>query len=82
MNDKLHLFGKQTFRIVFLIAVPELMAKAKSIAAKTNDPIGSYLAAAVVYLAGVYILDTFLRWLERTTRIPGFDMERKRRTQF
>lgn len=64
--------------VVFLIAVPELMAKAKSIAAKTYDPIGSYLAVVVVYLAAVYILDAFLRWLERTTRIPGFDMEGKK----
>jgi hypothetical protein len=30
----------------FLIAVPELMAKAKSIAAQTYDPIGSDLAVA------------------------------------
>lgn len=64
--------------VVFLIAVPELMAKAKSIAAKTYDPIGSYLAVAVIYLAAVYILDAFLRWLERTTRIPGFDMDGKK----
>lgn len=61
--------------VVFLIAVPELMAKAKAIAAKTYDPIGSYLAVAVVYLAVVYLLDAFLRWMERASRIPGFDME-------
>lgn len=64
--------------VVFLIAVPELMAKAKSIAAKTYDPIGSYLAVALIYLAAVYILDAFLRWLERASRIPGFDMEGKK----
>jgi polar amino acid transport system permease protein len=64
--------------VVFLIAVPELMAKAKSIAAKTYDPIGAYLAVAVIYLAAVYLLDAFLRWLERTSRIPGFDMEGKK----
>jgi polar amino acid transport system permease protein len=61
--------------VVFLIAVPELMAKAKSIAAQTYDPIGSYLAVAVIYLAMVYILDAVLRWLERTSRIPGFEMD-------
>jgi polar amino acid transport system permease protein len=64
--------------VVFLIAVPELMAKAKSIAAQTYDPIGSYLAVAVVYLAMVYVLDSALRWLERTSRIPGFEMEGRR----
>lgn len=61
--------------VVFLIAVPELMAKAKSIAAQTYDPIGSYLAVAVIYMAAVYLLDAVLRWMERASRIPGFDME-------
>jgi polar amino acid transport system permease protein len=61
--------------VVFLIAVPELMAKAKTIAAQTYNPIGSYLAVAVVYLAMVYLLDVALRWLERASRIPGFEME-------
>jgi polar amino acid transport system permease protein len=64
--------------VVFLIAVPELMAKAKSIASRTYDPIGTYLAVAVVYLAMVYVLDAGLRWLERKSRIPGFDMEGKK----
>ena len=64
--------------VVFLIAVPELMARAKSIAAQTYDPVGSYLAVAIVYLAMVYLLDATLRWLERTSRIPGFELENKR----
>lgn len=64
--------------VVFLIAVPELMAKAKAIAARTYDPIGSYLAVAVIYLAIVYLLDAFLRWLERVSRIPGFEAESRR----
>ena len=64
--------------VVFLIAVPELMAKAKSIAAKTYDPIAAYLAVAIVYLAMVYLLDAALRWMERASVIPGFEMERKR----
>jgi polar amino acid transport system permease protein len=64
--------------VVFLIAVPELMAKAKSIAAQTYDPISAYLAVAIIYLAVVYLLDACLRWLEHTTRIPGFEMEGKK----
>jgi len=64
--------------VVFLIAVPELMAKAKSIAAQTYNPIGAYLAVALVYLAIVYLVDTGLRWLERASRIPGFEMDGKR----
>jgi polar amino acid transport system permease protein len=64
--------------VVFLIAVPELMAKSKAIASRTYDPIGSYLAVAVIYLAIVYLLDAFLRWLERASRIPGFEVESRR----
>jgi ABC-type arginine/histidine transport system permease subunit len=51
------------------------MAKAKSIAAPTHDPIGAYLAVAIVYLAAAYLLDAVLRWLEPTSRIPGFKMD-------
>ena len=64
--------------VVFLIAIPDVMSKAKSIAARTYDPIGAYLAAAVMYLAAVYILILLLNWLERASRIPGFDMEGKK----
>ena len=64
--------------VVFLIAIPEVMSKAKSIAARTYDPIGAYLAAAVMYLAAVYILILLLNWLERASRIPGFEMEGKK----
>ena len=64
--------------VVFLIAVPELMAKAKAIAARTYDPIGSYIAVALVYLAMVYLLDLFLKWMERAAVIPGFEMEGKK----
>ena len=64
--------------VVFLIAVPELMAKAKAIAAKTYDPIGSYIAVAIVYLAMVYLLDAFMKWAEHYTAIPGFEMEGKK----
>jgi hypothetical protein len=52
-----------------------LVAKAKSVAAQTYDPIGSYLAVAVIYLAMAYVLDAALHWLERTSRIPGFELE-------
>ena len=64
--------------VVFLIAIPEVMSKAKSIAARTYDPIGAYMAAAVMYLAAVYILILLLNWLERASRLPGFDMEGKK----
>jgi len=64
--------------VVFLIAVPELMARGKAIAARTYDPIGSYIAVAIVYLVMIYFLDAFLKWLERYTKIPGFEVEGKK----
>jgi len=64
--------------VAFLIAVPDLMTKAKAIAVQTYDPIGAYLAAAVLYLVMVFLLDQFLKWVERTTRIPGLEIEGKK----
>lgn len=68
----------KTTAVVFLIAVQDLMAKAKHAATDTYDPIGSYLAVAVVYLVMVFILNWGLKYLERKTRIPGFEMESKK----
>lgn len=64
--------------IAFLIAVPDLMTRAKSIAARTYDPIGTYLAVAVVYLAVAFILNEGLKWLERRAKIPGLELETQR----
>jgi polar amino acid transport system permease protein len=64
--------------IAFLIAVPDLMTKAKGIAARTFDPIGTYLAVAVVYLLVVAVLSELLKYLERRVRIPGMEIEGKR----
>jgi polar amino acid transport system permease protein len=64
--------------IAFLIAVPDLMTKAKAVAARTYDPIGAYLAVAVVYLAMVFVLDYFLKWVERRVKVPGFELETKK----
>lgn len=68
----------KTTAIVFLIAVQDLMAQAKRAATDTYNPIGSYLAAAVVYLVMVFILNEVLKFIERKTHIPGFEMESKK----
>lgn len=57
--------------VVFLIAVPELMTRAKLIASRTYDPINSYLAVAILYLVLVYLVDAVMKWLERRARLPG-----------
>lgn len=63
--------------VVFLIAVPELMARAKSIAAKTYEPLRAYFAVALVYLFLVFIVDTAMKWLEKRTSQPGLETESK-----
>ncbi len=63
----------KTTAIAFLIAVPDLMTKAKLIASRTYDPIGTYLAVAVIYLILVFILSEGLKFLERRLRIPGLE---------
>ncbi len=68
----------KTTAVVFLIAVQDLMAKAKRAATATYNPIGSYIAVAVVYLVMVFALNALLKWGERKSRIPGFEMETKR----
>jgi polar amino acid transport system permease protein len=58
--------------IAFLIAVPDLMTRAKALATRTYDPIGAYLAAATIYLILVFLLTEVLKRLERRVQIPGF----------
>lgn len=64
--------------VVFLIAIPELMAQGKDIAARTYNPIGAYITVAIIYLAIVYLLDAFLKWAEVRVKIPGFEAEGKK----
>jgi len=63
----------KTTAIAFLIAVPDLMTKAKLVASRTYDPIGTYLAVAIIYLILVFILSELLKFLERRMRIPGLE---------
>lgn len=65
----------KTSAVVFLIAVQDLMARGRRVATITYNPIGSYLAIAVIYLVMVFILNEGLKWVERKTKIPGFEME-------
>jgi polar amino acid transport system permease protein len=64
--------------VAFLIAVPDLMTRARSIAAQLYDPIGVYFAVAVVYLLIVFVLSWALQLLERGLRIPGLEIEAQR----
>lgn len=63
----------KTSAVVFLIAVQDLMARGKRAATITYNPIGSYLAIAVIYLIIVFAMCEVLKWIERKTKIPGFE---------
>jgi polar amino acid transport system permease protein len=63
----------KTTAIAFLIAVPDLMTRAKALAIQTYDPISAYLSVAVIYLVLVFILNEGLKYLERRVRIPGLE---------
>ena len=65
----------KTSAVVFLIAVQDLMARGRRAATITYDPIGSYIAIAVIYLVIVFAMNALLKWLERKTKIPGLEME-------
>ena len=64
--------------VAFLIAVPDLMTKAKIIAAHNYTPIETYLAVAFVYLILVFIMTTVMEYIEKRVRIPGFSVEVQR----
>ena len=64
--------------VAFLISVPDLMTRAKNIAAQLYDPIGVYFAVAVVYLLIVFVLTYVVQILERSMRIPGMELEAQR----
>ena len=65
--------------IVFIVAVPDLMTKAKIIITRIYDPIGVYLIVALFYLALVMVLTAIINVVEKRLRIPGLEMDAARR---
>jgi len=64
--------------IVFLIAVPDLMTKAKILAGRYFNPIEIYLSVAVVYIALVALATLIMRTVERKLQTPGLEIEPER----
>ena len=64
--------------VAFLIAVPDLMTQAKTIAARTYNPIGTYIIVAVMYLIIAFVLTGILNFLEKRLKIPGLELEAQR----
>jgi len=65
--------------VIFLIAVPDLMMKARSIIGRIYDPISVYFMVAVIYLIFVVILTIILNAIEKSLRIPGLKIDAARR---
>ncbi len=64
--------------VAFLIAVPDLMTKGKLVAARTYDPIASYICVAIVYIFMVFLMTRIVQYVEEKVRVPGFEMEELR----
>jgi len=64
--------------VVYVIAVPDLLTRAKLLSSKYYTPIESYLSVAVVYVVLVGIMTIIMGTVERVTRIPGLEIEAER----
>lgn len=61
--------------IVFLIAVPDLMTKAKILAGRYFNPIEVYISVALIYIVLVSIATLIMRTVERRLETPGLEVE-------
>jgi polar amino acid transport system permease protein len=59
--------------IVFLIAVPDLMNKAKILSSQNFAPIQTYVLVALIYLVLVGFLSLVLHGIQRKLAVPGLD---------
>lgn len=59
--------------VVFLIAVPDLMSRAKMLSSQNFAPIQTYILVAMIYLVLVGGLSLVLHFVQRRLTVPGFD---------
>lgn len=59
--------------VVFLIAVPDLMSRAKVLSSQNFAPIQTYLLVALIYLILVGVLSLILNLVQRKLSVPGLD---------
>ncbi len=64
--------------IVFLIAVPDLMTKAKILAGRYFNPIPVYTSVAIIYIVLVGLATLLMRTVERKMETPGLELETER----
>lgn len=61
--------------VVFLIAVPDLMGKAKIISSRHFAPISTYISVALIYLVIVGVATVILRQAGRHFETPGLSLD-------
>ncbi|MDO9110280.1 MAG: amino acid ABC transporter permease [Desulfatirhabdiaceae bacterium] len=59
--------------VVFLIAVPDLMSRAKILSSQNFTPIETYILVALIYLVLVGGLSLALHFIQRKLAVPGLD---------
>jgi polar amino acid transport system permease protein len=64
--------------VVFLIAVPDLMGKAKILGGRYFNYIEMYVLVAIIYVLLVTIATWLVRTIERKLHTPGLEMEVER----
>jgi len=64
--------------VVFVIAVPDLMTRAKVLSSKFYNPIEAYISVAFFYIAIVGLMTIIMTVIERKFQIPGMVIEKER----
>ena len=59
--------------VVFLIAVPDLMSRAKILSSQNFTPIQTYILVALIYLVLVGGMSLALHFVQRKLAVPGLD---------
>lgn len=68
----------KTSAVAFIIAVPDVMTRARTIAARTYDPMTAYIGVGIIYIVLVALLMLVLQQVEQRLRIPGAEVEVQR----
>lgn len=61
--------------IIFLIAVPDLMGRAKMLSSQHFAPIQTYILVALIYLVLVGIMSIILYFVQKKLAVPGLDFK-------
>ncbi len=59
--------------VVFLIAVPDLMSRAKILSSQNFAPVQTYILVAMIYFVLVGVLSIVLHMVQRKLAVPGLD---------